>query len=330
MTINPGSSRFVERSAFFDGQRLFAADLQGVEEFNREMRWLHNQSLHQPGVGAGFAVSGARGDREVRVQPGYAIDAQGREIVQTESLVFPVPAVAGDDFGAPALFDLTVAYPDERALNVAEARQGTCGTPASGAIRLREMPVFRWVRLGADRQPLDTDAALRDALDRGELLRLARAQVLNCRLDRPLSLAQRRNARPPAQPYAYAGRVEQPEWNVLEAANGAAGFGVQLEAAVDTSSAAFLTKPCYTAQIRGTREFTFTGGGAPMPRLLDGFVTLLAARPTVFRVAVLIPDSLVSTAPNAEDNPPHAPDFREQLRQQVRKNWSIDWIGVES
>ena len=56
-------TKFVERVQFFNGQRLFASDLQSVEAFNREMRWLHNQSLHQPGVGNGYAVRGAIFDK---------------------------------------------------------------------------------------------------------------------------------------------------------------------------------------------------------------------------------------------------------------------------
>src|SRR5271169_2924862 len=78
-----GASQFLERLTFFNGQRLFADDLQTLESFNREMRWLHNQSLHQPGVGSGYAVTGAKGDRQVTVTPGYALDACGREIVLT-------------------------------------------------------------------------------------------------------------------------------------------------------------------------------------------------------------------------------------------------------
>src|SRR5579884_4221766 len=81
-----GGTQFLERLQFFNGQRLFAGDLQALEAFNREMRWLHNQSLHQAGVGSGYAVSGAKGDREVIITPGYAIDACGHEIVLTWSL----------------------------------------------------------------------------------------------------------------------------------------------------------------------------------------------------------------------------------------------------
>src|ERR1041385_8881006 len=67
-------TRTIERLQFFNGQRLFAEDLQGIDAFNREMRWLHNISLHQIGIGNGFAVTGKRGEREVRIGPGYAID----------------------------------------------------------------------------------------------------------------------------------------------------------------------------------------------------------------------------------------------------------------
>ena len=59
-----GSTQFLERIQFFNGERLFASDLQALEAFNREMRWLHNQSLHQAGVGSGFQVTGNIGDRQ--------------------------------------------------------------------------------------------------------------------------------------------------------------------------------------------------------------------------------------------------------------------------
>ena len=106
-----GSIQFLERVQFFNGQRLFASDLQALEEFNREMRWLHNMSLHQPGVGSGFAISGAKSDREVVIQPGYAINAKGQEIVLTETRTEPVPPVANDGAGNSVFFDLTVSYP---------------------------------------------------------------------------------------------------------------------------------------------------------------------------------------------------------------------------
>lgn len=325
-----GETRFVERSTFFDGQRLFASDLQGVEEFNRQMRWLHNQSLHQPGIGAGFAASGAKGDREVSIQPGYAIDSVGREIVLTDAMVLAVPPVVGDDFGAPVFFDLTVSYPDARALNVAETREGVCGAP-TGAIRLRETPVFCWVRLGPAPDRLPRDSELRDAVLGGMQLRLARAQVLNCKLEQPLSLAQRRNARPAAQPYVASGTADKLDWKVPAGQAGASGFGVQLVAEVDSTQAAFRTAPCYSAQVMGSREFSFKVKGKTVARLVDGFVMLLAASKSGFRFSLLVPDSLLSTQPASENDPDPTTDdtFAEQLRTQAATLWRIDWIGVE-
>jgi hypothetical protein len=324
-----GDTRFVERSQFFNGQRLFASDLQGVEELNRQMRWLHNQSLHQPGIGAGFATSGNKGDRQVVIQPGYAIDAEGREIVLTETAIEPVPPVAGDDFGGPVFFDLTVSYPDERTLNAAETRDGVCGA-ARGAIRLREAPVFCWVRLGAPPDRLPTDKTLRDAVVKGLQLRLARAQVLNCKLDRPLSLAQRRNAKPAEQPYVACGNAAELEWKLPNGPT-SLGVGLQLTASIDATAAGFRTPPCYSAQLLGSREFTFRVNNRDVKRVLDGFVILLSASKSGFDFSLLVPDSLLSKVPEdaSDPNPQTAPDFEEQLTRQTDANWSVDWIGVE-
>ena len=324
-----GDTRFVERNQFFDGQRLFASDLQGIEELNREMRWLHNQSLHQPGIGAGFAISGNKGDRQVVIQPGYAIDAEGREIVLTETVIEPVPPVAGDDFGAPVYFDLTVSYPDEHTLNAAETREGVCGA-ARGAIRLREAPVFCWVRLGAPPDHLPIDKTLRDAVIKGLHLRLARAQVLNCKLDRPLSLAQRRNAKPAEQPYIACDHATQLTWRLPNGPT-SLGVGLQITASIDTTAAGFRTPPSYSAQLLGSREFNFRVNDRDVKRMLDGFVILLAASRSGFEFSLLVPDSLLSRVPesNEDPNPQSAPDFKEQLTRQADANWTVDWIGVE-
>jgi hypothetical protein len=334
-----GGTRFVERSRFFNGQRLFASDLQAVEAFGREMRWLHNQSLHQPGIGSGFAISGQKGDREVVIEPGYAIDAEGREIVLAERVVEPVPPVADDGFGEPVFFDLTVAYPDEHALKASETREGICSP--GGAIRLREAPVFCWVRLGPppDRVPDTADPALRDAVKNGLRLRLARAQVLNCRLERPLSLAQRRNARPAEQPYVACDHAASLTWR-FPGGTAPVGFGLQAVATIDTRAAGFRTPPCYSAHLLGGREFSFMVGSRKVTRLLDGFVTLLApegsgaAQPTEagFDFSLLIPDSLFTKVPAqaSDPDPRGAGDFEAQLLAGIKANrWAVDWIGVE-
>ena len=94
----------LERITFFAGQRLLARDLGDMQRVDRELRWLHNRSLHTWGIGLGFGVAGERGDSAVTIAPGYGVDCLGREIILTEPRVKPIPAVAGDSAGKPVEF----------------------------------------------------------------------------------------------------------------------------------------------------------------------------------------------------------------------------------
>jgi hypothetical protein len=197
--------------AFFDGQRLAAVDLQGVEEVNRKMRWLHNQSLHQPGIGNGYAVTGLKGDRDVNIGPGYAIDADGREIIATNSVALAIPPVAGEDDGTPSTYDLTVSYACPP--SVVEKRALDCGVDR-GTIRYRDDPIFCWVHLkkNTDGNFVVDGETLKARVDGGQMIVLARVEVLNCKLNKDVSTAHRRSARPPVQPYIACGRVVNPNW----------------------------------------------------------------------------------------------------------------------
>jgi hypothetical protein len=241
---------FVERLQFFNGQRLFAEDLQAVEAFHREMRWLHNQSLHQPGIGRGLAVSGRRDEREVRVGPGYALDALGREIVLTRDRVEQVPPVSSENGGQSVFFDLAVSYPGDELLEEAETREGIC--LPRGVVRLREDPVLCWLRLKRDSvgQLNPADPRLYQEVQDGLRIDLARVEVLQCRLRQDVSLAERRSARPARQPYIACG--SQPVTNWQEDKLGDNGI-VFLTAPIDTSAAGFLTTPVYSVRLAGDR-----------------------------------------------------------------------------
>jgi hypothetical protein len=195
-------TRRIERLQFFDGMRLFGDDLQGLEAFNREMRELHNRSLHQPGIGNGFAVYGKRGDREMAIGAGYAIDKDGHEIVLPQERKEPVPPVAGDPKdGSPVVYDLVISYPADELLEEVETRAGICDS--RGVTRLREEPVFCWVkykRLENTNQYVAEDTRLGAEIENGTRLVLARVRVQNCQLKEDLSLAERRNARPASTP----------------------------------------------------------------------------------------------------------------------------------
>jgi hypothetical protein len=344
-------TRFIERLQFFNGQRLFASDLQGLEAFNREMRWLHNQSLHQPGIGNGFAVVGKKGDREVTIGAGYAIDALGREIVLNQNQVEPVPPVAGEEDGSPALYDLTVSYPDDQFLEASETRVGICN--GEGVIRLKEEPIFCWVRLNLNRQPQDEQ--IKQEILSGLRIILCQAEVLNCKLNADVSIAQRLNARPAKQPYICCGDVT-PKWQPFEltvfdssviSSGGKSltqpqlGFPIILpigiQAKIDTSECGFLTTPCYTARISGERIHPIDVGAAgqslKLTVVVDGLVQVIepTAKDFVINVLLLfqalIPNSFSTRGAGLAASDPS--DVLKKLIAERLKDWSVEWMGVE-
>ncbi|MEA2758076.1 MAG: hypothetical protein QOH65_689 [Methylobacteriaceae bacterium] len=322
----------IERIKFFDGQRLFASDLQFLEQFNREMRWLHNQSLHQAGIGSGFAVFGNKGDREVRIEPGYAIDSSGREIVLTQPQVLQVPPVANDTQGNPVYYDLAVSYQDDSLLKESETRDGVC--VSRSAVRYQETPVFCWVELvpTGDPQGPTALAAGRQAklqqvnadLDTGKRIRLARAEVLNCKLNQPLVLTQRRNAKPAVQPYLFAGSTndEKNDWSV-----DVTGFGITITLDVNTTAASFRATPRYTAHVIGSRQVAVTlpGTAEKQTLILDGFprVETDDASKIHFQLSLLIPQMLI-------DSKLKLTDVAQALKtQNALEQWYVEWLGME-
>jgi hypothetical protein len=306
----------VERLQFFNGQRLFAEDLQAIEAFQREMRWLHNLSLHQPGIGNGFAVTGERDDREVHIGPGYAIDARGREIVLTRERTEPIPPVDAEPGGQSVFFDLAVSYPSDDLLEEAETREGIC--LPRGVVRLREDPVLCWVRLKRDDSDnlYPSDPVLAKDVEDGLRIVIARAEVLACRLRQPVSVAVRRSARPARQPYLACGDVTIPEWEeVLEVVAIPALAIYSLTTTIDTSEAGFFTPPCYSVRFDFERVRIVDAQIESV--VADGPPNVVEALTDRFRVNVL---ATVGRGPDVE-----LPiDFKERL-----KGWRAVWMGLE-
>lgn len=326
-------TQFIERLQFFNGQRLFASDLQGIEAFNREMRWMHNRSLHQPGVGNGFAVSGNKGDRQVSIQPGYAIDSRGREIVLIDTYVAQVPPVAGEPDGQSVFYDLAVSYPDESDLEEAETRDGVC--LPRGVVRLREKPIFCWVRLErTQNNPAGlraVDPKLARDLQDGLKIRLARVEVLNCQLAQKVSGAQRRDARPTTQPYIAAGTMQPTRWEAWVAKGQTQAADDQqmplgLTAKIDASRAGFLIAPCYSARVEGPRPKVFLPEELAEDRtsgtslaIIDSQVYVQDPRPDGFTVnLIVLPLGRARIEPAID-----------MIVEWTRSNWSVVWMGVE-
>jgi hypothetical protein len=315
---------FVERLRFFDGQQLFASDLQAIEASDRDLRWLHNRSLHQPGIGNGYAVAGRKGDREVVIQEGYALDAVGAEIVLREPQVEQVPPVSGEPDGGPAYFDLTVSYPGDDQLEEAETREGVC--LPRGVVRLRERPVFCWVRLRLDANRTLRAVNERHALEiqTGMKIVLARAEVLSCRLNADLVIALRRRARPPRQPVIRC-ETQSVAWEFWSyereiPPNGPAATErvfLGFKQLIDTTAAGFRVTPCYSTRITGERPLVVSLHNEFAFGLLDGPAYIDQPTPTSFSCHIPV----VVLEGNME--------FEEAVTDRVRDRWALTWLGIE-
>jgi hypothetical protein len=329
-----GSTQFLERIQFFNGERLFASDLQSLEAFNREMRWLHNQSLHQAGVGSGFQVVGNTGDRQVTISPGYAIDSCGREIILTENQVLAIPPVADNGSGAPVFYDLTVSYPDDSQLVPAETRTGIC-TPA-GVISLREAPVFCWVQLSDDptnHQPIDP--RLKTRINKALFLVLAQVQIFNCQLNQPVSTVPRRNARPAKQPRVACGTYIPTSWTgspipppttppstppsvtVTLPTSGPTFPAITLSTQVVVPSGVFQATPSYKARLTGNILQTDTSPGNWW--IEDGLISISNSTPSGF-LATVYPVIVTVVSPAAGS----------VTISSTTWNFQITWMGIES
>ncbi|MEE9128632.1 MAG: hypothetical protein V3T84_01335 [Phycisphaerales bacterium] len=307
---------FMERQQFFNGQRLFASDLQDLEGFHRGMRELHNRSLHQPGIGNGYAVIGAVGDRDVQIGPGYALDSDGREIVLTAAHTEQVPPVSAEDDGESVYYDLTVSYPSDHDLEEAETRDGVC--LPRGVVRLEVEPIFCWVRL--ERGEADKlharDATLKNDLRYGRKIRLARVEIKECQI-KSLSVKDRRNARPNARPYIACGRVE-PAWERKSI------LPFLLKTTIDTSCAGFKTVPCYEAHLEGPRLLNVkVTNTLTVTFFAEGILSIHDAQPTRFDV-----HALVLALPLSDRTEDGVTDFIS-TPDLVITTWKIVWMGVE-
>jgi hypothetical protein len=299
----------VERPAFFPGQRLTAADLATTQDAHRHLRWLHNSTMHPWGIARGLQVIGERGDRDVRVCPGYAVDCHGRELLVPDAQTLPIPAAAGEpaDDEEPATFYLTAAYPDVAI--VSQTRTGVC--QPNGTVRVNEQAVLRW-------KPSEDSSAAVDTW-RGTNIILATIHVRDCKLAEPVSPTDRREIRPVSEPYMFAGATNSGAtswrwWPDNASASGAYGVATT----VDTSVAGYLRIPRYFAQVAGDRKVG--------SHWMDGLARLDKPTASQFDLVVALPRD-VPVFDNLKLNPAAA--FTTTTLGSLGKAWHVVWMGVE-
>jgi hypothetical protein len=311
----------LERPAFFDGQQLTADDLAAVQVFHRELLWLHQRSLHNWGIATGLALTGLRGDREVTLQPGYALDCLGRELVVSEVTTLPIPAVAGASGGqGPAVYYLTASYAEDEDLP-AVIRAGTCGT--ADAVRRPERATVRW----QDPSDRSEESGFRQGLD----VVLGAISVEACRLAVDVSAAERRDAIPEQQPFVFAGQTPlgATSWDLWPEEEAPLG----VVATVATNEAGFRASPRYQARVEGERLRRPTEDDE-RSFVVDGYAQVGAATATGFELRVVLPEGFtIGDVNDGQGVPLNPPDvvltkaFLDELRSTL--GWHVVWMGVE-
>jgi hypothetical protein len=154
-----------KRVRYFDHQFLRAAEFQDEQAYQIDRRRRHGRSLHSPGVADlgdpalhSLEVSQVGTTNKVAVHAGWAIDAQGREIV----LADPGMESTMTRSGAGDI-DLYISYPDPEPTSDPSADPGIAGTPT----RILEQPVLKRVPGDASAPPVDAVLLARVTVDSG-------------------------------------------------------------------------------------------------------------------------------------------------------------------
>lgn len=306
----PATIPDLSRPEFFDGQRLDAEDLNAIYDYHRELRWLHNRSLHGWGVATGLVVTGEKRGSTVTVAPGYALDCNGHDIVLAESQTLVVPSVVGAPAGGPQTYYLTASWVEDEALSPSESRDGVCG--GGGAVRRPEQARIRF------QDPANV-AASPNAFRRGIDIVLATVRVEDCALAAAPSVAERRDAKPASRPTVAAGVTVAgaTSWAFYPSQAGALG----VRTLVDTSAAGFTRTPAYSAQVVGNRRLTSSGP------TLDGFPQIVNPSPASFILQLEMPRNLPLGSGTMNPSSAFVAATLDTIEKSLR--WYVAWIGVE-
>jgi hypothetical protein len=104
-----------KRINFFKGFLTTEKDWNDAERYHIDKRKLHNKMMHSPGVVFGYGGdlrvnARARGDLSVEVQPGYAIDGQGNDLVIHDATIRNINL---EEFRLPQTVYVVLRYYEE-------------------------------------------------------------------------------------------------------------------------------------------------------------------------------------------------------------------------
>lgn len=126
-----------KRINYFTGQFLTAEDLKQAQDYHLAKRRLHNKCLHTPGVVEGclekLVVTALDDGLGVHVAPGYALDAEGRDLYLPERAELPLSL---ENYPRPATVYVTIQYDEQKI----EERHNRVHQDYTGHAFIREYP----------------------------------------------------------------------------------------------------------------------------------------------------------------------------------------------
>jgi hypothetical protein len=113
--MSEGTQQGFKRINFFKGFLTTEKDWNDAERYHIDKRRLHNRMLHSPGIVYGYGgdlrVSArARGDLSVEVQPGYAIDGMGNDLMIFDAAIRNISL---EEFRLPQTIFIVLRYYEE-------------------------------------------------------------------------------------------------------------------------------------------------------------------------------------------------------------------------
>jgi hypothetical protein len=104
-----------KRINFFKGFLTTEKDWNDAERYHIDKRRLHSRMMHSPGIVYGYAgdlrvTARARGDLSVEVQPGYAIDGMGNDLVIHDATIRNINL---EEFKLPQTIYIVLRYYEE-------------------------------------------------------------------------------------------------------------------------------------------------------------------------------------------------------------------------
>jgi len=154
---------------------------------------------------------------------------------------------------------------------------------------------------------------------------LARAEVLNCRLNADLAIALRRRARPPRQPVIRCETVPvawefwdyEREVPVPQGLSTTERVFLGFKQLIDTTAAGFRVTPCYSARVTGERPLVVELDNEFAFALLDGPAYI--DQPTAMGFSCHLPALVLEGTM----------DFDEAVTDRVRDRWALTWLAIE-